>query len=267
MGRDHLEIGAVDAVAEGAAALAISRGGARKQYAHSEPNEDAALFAMGPGGAMIAVADGHEGARGAERVIEYLLEVRAPVWTASETPSPSREAWLEQGLDALVDAGNALLADAGKRGTPPAPTTLSLALVRPDQDLLLHASVGDSHVFAAEGHGVLDLGWAARSPRRSWFLGLETESRENLSDRSRVECASPTGLRAVVLATDGLSERGIGVADPAAAVADALDAAAHLAPDLRPLEASKGVVGAALEAQRRQGSGDNTACAVLWLAS
>ena len=41
-GREHGLLGAVDAIAEGNAAIALSRGGAAKRYAYREPNEDAA---------------------------------------------------------------------------------------------------------------------------------------------------------------------------------------------------------------------------------
>ena len=41
IGRDHHVIGALAAVAEGPAAITLSRGGARKTYEHTEPNEDA----------------------------------------------------------------------------------------------------------------------------------------------------------------------------------------------------------------------------------
>ena len=46
-GRDCQTLGAIDAVSEGHAAIALSRGGARKPYAHVDPNEDSALFAYG----------------------------------------------------------------------------------------------------------------------------------------------------------------------------------------------------------------------------
>ncbi|MDX1648907.1 MAG: hypothetical protein R3263_03550, partial [Myxococcota bacterium] len=60
-GRDHHHLGAVDVVSEGPAAAAISMGGAPKSYAHTDPNEDAAAFALGASGRLVAVADGHRG--------------------------------------------------------------------------------------------------------------------------------------------------------------------------------------------------------------
>jgi hypothetical protein len=44
-----------------------------------------------------------------------------------------------------------------------------------------------------------------------------------------------------------------------------VERAARSTPDRRPLETACGVVETALEAQRRQGSGDNVASAVIWL--
>ena len=73
------------------------------------------------------------------------------------------------------------------------------------------------------------------------------------------------GEEALVLATDGLSEQGIGVADPAAVVAEAVAQTRDSKPELRPLELGKRVSHAAMAAQREQAAGDNIGCAVLWL--
>ena len=56
-GREHTGIGQIACVAEDELALAISRGGAAKRYAYKDPNEDAAGFATGTGGRLLAVAD------------------------------------------------------------------------------------------------------------------------------------------------------------------------------------------------------------------
>ena len=88
---------------------------------------------------------------------------------------------------------------------------------------------------------------------------------EGLADKCAIHWEPLAGTQALVLVTDGLSERGIGVADPARAVADALAAARAEKSDLRPLHACKGVTEAAMEAQRRNNAGDNIATALLWL--
>ncbi len=73
-GRDHTRLGAIEVVAEGVLAIALSVGGFRKSYRHTDPNEDAAAFACGEGGLVVAVADGHGGAVASEAALERLLE-------------------------------------------------------------------------------------------------------------------------------------------------------------------------------------------------
>ena len=79
--------------------------------------------------------------------------------------------------DRLLTEAHAEVIERGREHElGPAPTTLSIALVRPAQDLLLHASVGDSHVFVAPRdarQAVRDLGWASTGRRRTFFLGEE----------------------------------------------------------------------------------------------
>ena len=267
LGRDHHELGSLAAVAEGPAAITLSRGGARKTYDHTEPNEDAALFALGEAGALIAVADGHHGASGSETALEYLLANTAAAWTAPGTVVGSAAAWREMALDALLACNRAILERSAKTSLPPAPTTLSLALARPGEDLLVHACVGDSHCFRASAERAVDLGWASLDRRHTYFLGYEAETREREREKCLVGCQPLSGTRAVVLATDGLSEAGIGVECPASSVREAVDEASRCSPELRPLVACKRVGQAALDAQRRQQAGDNIGCAVLWLAS
>src|SRR5262249_48265120 len=82
-GREHLLLGAVAALAERRVAIALSRGGASKNYSHRDPNEDACAFAWTDHAWLIAVADGHWGAGGAELALDRLLERHAPRWTSS----------------------------------------------------------------------------------------------------------------------------------------------------------------------------------------
>ncbi len=263
-GRDYLEYGAMEVIAEGRAAVAISIGGARKRYGHKDPNEDAALFATGAGGTLVAVADGHDGASGSEAALADLLEHRAEAWTGAGART-DEAGWRTRVLEALCGASDAILRAAAAASIPPAPTTLSIALARPGDDLLLCASVGDSHTFQAVGSEVRDRGWGAESRSHAFFLGYMEERPEGLADKCAIHCEPLAGTQALVLVTDGLSERGIGVADPARAVADALAAARAEKSDLRPLHACKGVTEAAMEAQRRNNAGDNIGTALLWL--
>ena len=266
-GREHTRLGGVGVVAQGPASVAISKGGARKTYPHVDPNEDCALFACGRGGSLLAVADGHDGEWGSECAVAYLLESVAPLWTALSPPVGGEEEWKELALDALFDVNDALITRAAERGIAVAHTTLSLVLARPAEDLLVQASMGDSHAFIVSDELAVDLAWASLGQRRSYYLGygLDRSDRRSVA-RCHVSCQRLGDARALVLATDGLSEAGIGVLDPAAAAFDAVHRARALDdPELRPLEASKAVVQAALAAHRQQRAGDNVAAAVLWL--
>jgi serine/threonine protein phosphatase PrpC len=269
-GREHLELGVVGAEAEGPVAVALSRGGAAKTYGHQEPNEDAALFAIGSHGQLVAVADGHHGSSGAEQALEILLGDAAARWLEAAAPGDDA-AWRADVLECFAAVDAAILARSRNAGLMVAPTTLSLAVVRPDQQRFWHASVGDSHVFEVNREGALarDLCAAAMQPGRPAFLGEGFESRAALSDRVETGIAGTGGLCALVLATDGLSEVGIGFGDPASIVVDlALDVAdREPEPALRPLALARGVVEAANDAHRRQRSGDNVASAVVWLTA
>ena len=139
-------------------------------------------------------------------------------------------------------------------------TTLALALLRPAEDLLAYASVGDSHVFRVDAERTAELAVARGRPVA--FLGFDAETPKSLGGKCVVRTAVLEGAGAVALATDGLSERGIGVDDPASAVADAVRSALSLARDLRPGAAARGIVERALDAQRRHRAGDNVASAV-----
>ena len=260
-GRDQREIGAAICRGDARVAVALSIGGAAKRYAHTDPNEDAALLAEGAGGILVAVADGHGGAEASESALECLRDGPAARWTGAEALDVD---WPRTAREALVAANEAVLArQSGRRR---ARTTLALALVRPAQDLLAFASVGDSQVFAAERRRVLELTLAPSEPALSCVLGRERWSAAHLADRSLAGSRSLAATRAVVLATDGLSERGVGVEDPRAAVAEAVEAAVREARGAAACEAARRLLETALAAHRRNPSGDNVAVAVVWTA-
>jgi serine/threonine protein phosphatase PrpC len=262
-GREHPELGAVQAVAEHGVAIALSRGGAAKRYPHRDPNEDAAGFARGREGACIAVADGHGGAEAAEIALLNLLGEPAEQWT--EEPGPLDEkSWRRQALAALSDANRDVRRERGHRPGRGARTTLGLALVLPARGLLLSAAVGDSHLFVADAAGVREL---APAGAKFGFLGDAYESPADLAEITRLASASLAGLRAVVLVTDGLSERGIGVVNPTAAVAEAVRLAEQEPCAAPGLVAARAITDTALEAHRRNRSGDNVAVAVLWVST
>jgi len=257
VGREHPLVGAVGAVGEGEAAIALSRGGAPKRYAHTHPNEDAAAFFRGPAGVLLAVADGHSGSEAAEIAVERLVDCGAE-WTAGP-PEALAGSWAERVRRALFEAGSAIA-----RSRSASRTTLALAVLRPDADLLAYASIGDSHAFFVEVAEATDLAVSAREAPA--FLGGRDETLESLGGKCVIGTRSLAGARAVALVTDGLSERGIGVAAPSATVSQVADRVADAGGDRRALDVALGIVEAALAAHRRHGSGDNVAAAVAWLA-
>jgi serine/threonine protein phosphatase PrpC len=266
LGYQHHKLDVVAAIGEGPAAITLSRGGAHKNYSHTDPNEDASCFALGTGGTLVAVADGHHGARGAECAVEWLLEGPADAWTAADPAASSPEAWCEQMTSALQQIHRAVIAQGESLRVAPAPTTLSMAIVRPREDLVVHASVGDSHLFLASPDAARDVGWATTGKRGCYFLGESYEGGVLEEWHWVVGCESLERVAAVVVASDGLSERRIGVEDPEAAAAAASAHGSSVEPALRPLETCKHVTETALQAHRDNNAGDNIAAAVAWLA-
>lgn len=260
-GREHLLLGTVAALAEARVAIALSRGGAAKTYGHRDPNEDACAFAWSDHAWLVAVADGHWGSGGAELAIDRLLERHAPRWTSPSSIALA-ERWSLEAPDVVLDLNQALLA-AGDAQQTIGRTTLSLALVRPRDGWWAALLIGDSHLFAVDGAAAREC--SPTVPEDLAFVGDPRLDREAIT-RSVRAIVEPGVPRVIVLATDGLSEAGIGVASPARAVADSVRAARDQVPDVRPLAAARGLVERALEAQRRNVAGDNVATACVWLS-
>jgi len=257
-----VELGALELVAEGPAAIALSRGGALKRYAHTDPNEDCAAFALGRHGLLLAVADGHTGFEASELVVEHLLANPAPQWT-DDPSAPDAKSWPRHALATLCDANEEILAERSGRAAG-ASTTLCVALVLREQGLLLHAAIGDSHLFLVQRDRALDLAGAVAPPS---FLGDSPASPRELAPRMSVGAEALDEARAVVLVTDGLSERGIGVSDPAGTVIAAASQAEATNLELRPASLARQVCERALAAQRRNRAGDNIGVAAAWLAN
>jgi serine/threonine protein phosphatase PrpC len=267
-GQEHRRVGGLELKALGPAAIALSRGGAPKTYSYTDPNEDCVAFAIGDGGQLIVAADGHHGELGSEAAVQVILDEFSAEWTAASAPTCDEATWRELGMDALLRANKAILEVAGRNQLPPAPTTFVLALIRPEDDLLLSLSVGDSHLFAVDRESANELGTRDPSWKFTPFLGYEEAQRPLMEKYSTIGVRDLTDLRAIVLATDGLSEPGIGVADPAGEVCSQVtQVALDERPDQRAVETCRGVVETALRAHRRQKAGDNMGCAVLWLSS
>lgn len=265
-GRDHQQIGRLELDGVGPAAIALSRGGASKTYSHTDPNEDCVAFALGDGGQLIIAADGHHGELGSEAAVETLLNEVGGPWTAASAPATTDEQWRQQAIDALMASNRAILEVAGRNQLPPAPTTFVVALLRPADDLLLHFSVGDSHIFAVDPDYATDLGGRDPEWKFTPFLGYEEARPELLEQYANIGTRGLADLSAVVLATDGLSEPGIGVVDPARSVLATVSRAALDTPaDRRAVDVCRGVTEVAMRSHREQKAGDNMGCAVVWI--
>ena len=261
LGCDHRRVGPIATLAEGSLAIALSAGGAPKTYDHTDANEDAVGFASHANGALLVVADAHGGRIASETAVTYVLERGAAAWLEEAAPA----CWAEHVRRALWEAHMAVRRAAQRPDRQGSRTTLALALVRNDAERIYVASVGDSHVFRVTAEATEDLAEAGRPCAPRFFLGSESLTEDALDEAAVSDEASVSGVRAVALATDGLSERGVGVADPAAAVGEAVATAAAAAPDLRALETARGVAERSNAAHRENPSGDNVGVAVVWL--
>jgi serine/threonine protein phosphatase PrpC len=257
-GPEHAVLGGIATVAEDALAIALSQGGAPKRYHHREPNEDFAGFAWSEWGAVLAVADGHQGSDAAALALERAL-AHAPRWL--ERAPIALDARFGAEAEALVRGIHrqivSQLATTGSR------TTLALALARPREGWLGLVSVGDSLLFT---HGPAGTRWIRGAERADpTFLGTARLGDDDLAKATFVDLRPLRGEGAVVLASDGFSQPGIGVADPEKAIAQAAQEAARVGPERASAALARGMVERALESQKARRSGDNVAAAVLWL--
>jgi len=257
-GSESRIIGAVSVISEASAAISLSQGGFHKRYSHTDPNEDAAAFALGDAGVLLAVADGHNGCDAAEMAIDQLV-LRAGALLARER-NATGDWWQTAFLDTIGVIQTALVSRVAQGVRGHSRTTLALALLLPRQDLLAFASVGDSHIFRVCPEEVVDLG--THSEGLHCFLGNPADDLDSLARHSVAGVESIADTRAVVLATDGISEPGIGVDLPEFTIAECAAGADQSALELRPLVLARSVAEAALAAHRRHRAGDNIATAV-----
>jgi hypothetical protein len=260
LGRAHLAFGEVGELRDANLGVAISRGGAAKPYAHTDPNEDAVFAASGAKGFLVAAADGHWGLRASEAAIERLRDAFVSEWV--DGPERSADRWYQDVLHALVALNEAVFAAHADDVKPR--TTFAVALARPHEELLVAASIGDTHLFLATPDAVREI---LPKPRKFNVLGQERWSASKFEQIARFDVHPLAGVEALVAATDGLSEEGIGVADPEAAVRAAIDAARTLPLAERAGATARAVVDAALSAHVAQQAGDNVGAAVAWRPS
>lgn len=257
-GPEHAVLGGIAAIAEDALAIALSQGGAAKRYPHREPNEDFAGFAWSEWGAVLAVADGHQGADAAAVALERAI-AHAPRWL--ERAPIALDARFGAEADALVrDIHQQIVSQLAQTGSR---TTLALALARPREGWLGLVSVGDSLLFT---HGPAGTRWIRGAEHaNATFLGTARLEADDLVKATFVDVRPLRLERAVVLATDGFSQPGIGVADPEKAIAQAAQEATRAGAERASLVFARAIVERALDSQKARRSGDNVAAAVLWL--
>lgn len=257
LGRAQQAFGEVGEAAEANVAVALSRGGAAKPYAHTDPNEDTVLAASGSQGFLVAAADGHWGLRASEAAIERLRDEFVRDWV--DGPEHSADQWYQDLLHALLALNEVVFASHTDDVMPR--TTFAIALARPREGLLVAASIGDTHLFVATPDAVREM---LPKPRKFHVLGQAHWSASKLEQIARFEVQPLAGVEALIAATDGLSEPGIGVADPHAAVRTAIDAARTLPLARRAQATARAIVDAALAAHVAQQAGDNIGAAVAW---
>jgi len=260
-GSESQIIGAVSAISEASAAISLSQGGFKKLYPHTDPNEDAAAFALGEAGVLLAVADGHNGCDASATAIDELLLHAGRLMLPEGNPI---EAWWQKAFLEVVGAiQNALVSRVvqGVRGH--SRTTLALALVLPRDGVIAFGALGDSHIFRVCPEEVVDIG--AQADELHCFLGNPADDLGSLARHSVTGIEPLANTSAIVLATDGISEAGIGVDLPEFTISESVAGADRSAPELRPLEVARTVTEAALAAHRRHRSGDNIATAVTCL--
>jgi len=264
-GRDCHQIGAIDAICEDHVAITLCRGGARKCYHHTDPNEDAALFATGEGGILIAVADGHRGHEGSQLALERLLQAYAAEWTQNP-PIPEAD-WPTRAMACLLDLNDRLLTDPGRGSRELFRTTLAIGLLRPSADRLHFASIGDSHLFLVRPDGAQDLIIEKSTYGFPYYLGDCPETPKSLQEKCVVGSTSLQDTWAVIAVTDGISEEGIGFADAPKTLAEISRSVCN--PILGPVELrgesiltlARTITEKAIAVQKRQKSGDNIALA------
>lgn len=260
-GRDCDRLGTIETIAEGPAAIALSRGGAPKVYDYVDPNEDACLFAIGEGGVLVALADGHNGEYGARRLIEGIEAELAPAACAARPPSLDAAGWCDFLYAGVRAAASGIEEYRAAHQLALAPTTLSLAVIRQREGCWAWCCVGDSHAFRVDAAAAHDLGLRTDESRRGYFLGKPPESWHRDATSLGFEPLGDT--RAVVLASDGLSENGIGLDDPAAAVFEAVTAAREIEPGRRNQWLARELAERANASHRKRRSGDNISTAVV----
>ena len=227
MGKDWAELGPLGlAELPDGGALALSRGALPKAYAHTDPNEDAALVVRTPAGVLLAVADGFNGSEASELAIARARE-RAP-----ELVELAGDAFRGE-VSRLSDE---VLAALPRRSR--SRSCLVLAALRGDSVEI--ASLGDSNAFVAGApHGL--------ASENSLLLGNPEPLSRARPDSFHLRFTRAAGER-IALVSDGVTNF----------VADLASIPRFLAECPSDLAAARAIAEAAMHG----GAGDNVAVAV-----
>ena len=195
---------------------------------------------------MLAVADGHQGSAAACLAVEHAL-AHAPRWlerapiALDERFRAEAEA-LVRGIHQQILGSSRRVGLAHHAGDRAGAAARGLA--RADLDRrqpALHARRAGTHRLQG----------ALRDP--PVFLGTARLDPAELSRPTFVDVRPLRGEHAVVLASDGFSQPGIGVTDPEATISRAVEEAARAGAGRASLALARGVVERAIEVQREAG--------------
>lgn len=272
-GRNCTQLQETDLISESGASIGLSRGGAAKTYDHVDPNEDCAFFALGDGGMLLAVADGHRGFDAADTAIFNLEEYHAARWT--QAAPITAESWPALALNCLVNLNSAIFCHSARATKGLFRTTFSVALIRPAEGLLHYASMGDSHIYRVAPSGTADLVWEKSANGATYYLGGAKETHASIAAHCIIGSEALADTVGVIAATDGISERGIGLSQVEATVSkivlQARNQSLHAdpsfsnrsGPDGDPaLCATREILRETLEAHAKNKAGDNIALAL-----
>jgi serine/threonine protein phosphatase PrpC len=227
LGRDWAELGPLGlADLPDGGALALSRGALPKAYAHTDPNEDAALLVRTSTGVLLAVADGFNGVEASELAIE---RARA---RAAELVEASGDAFRAEVARLADDVLAALPRRSRSR------SCLVIAALRGESAEV--ASLGDSNAFIAGAANGL-------ASENSLLIGNPEPLSRARADLFHLRFTRAGGER-IALVSDGVTNF----------ISDLTRIPRLLAESATDLAAARAIAEAALDG----GAGDNVAVAV-----
>lgn len=249
-GRDVVSIGKVVDAGSSQVGVALSRGGAEKNYAFLDANEDAVLALSHQGGLMLAVADAHSGSTAGEIALDWLMDHCTELFfPMSLNDWAARTKRCFSAIDLAICGQNE---SSGFQSQ----TTLVVAMILPDKRQMYYAGLGDSHLMAFRDE---DPQWLlGQAGNQEQFLGNSLQKERVVQAQLRTGVTKLAPQTAVTLATDGLSTPGIGFNAPLVAVGEVVSKARSQ--DARKL--ARQIATAVCQTQAHNASGDNIGIAV-----